>query len=149
MNFEYKLISNPNDQIIDTIAKLDKEIFPDPYPRAKLAAEIQTKNDFVLFIVYDEDKPVAYKAGYQLTTRLFYSWIGGVLPSYRGKGIARKLMDLQHEKVKELGYQVVRTHTENQFRGMLIFNLKYGFDITGVYKSLHRDVQSIMLEKSL
>jgi addiction module HigA family antidote len=92
---------------------------------------------------------VGYKIGYEMTSRLYYSWIGGVLSSMRGRGIARKLMEIQHDEIKKRGYSCIRTHTRNKYREMLVLNIKSGFDIIGVYKSDHDEKQTIMLEKVL
>lgn len=35
-----------------------------------------------LISAYIEDQPVAFKLGYELNEREFYSWLGGVIPEY-------------------------------------------------------------------
>ncbi|WP_342772619.1 hypothetical protein [Oceanobacillus piezotolerans] len=65
---------------------------------------------------------------------------------YREKGVASKLMEKQHQYLKKEGYKIVQTKTMNKWRGMLILNIKHGFDIIGTYtdeKGLHK----IILEK--
>jgi ribosomal protein S18 acetylase RimI-like enzyme len=74
---------------------------------------------------------------------------GGVQPAYRRQGIAQQMMDLQHSKVKSMGFRCIRTYTENKHKEMLILNIKFGFEVIGVFKSDHDDKQKIMLEKSL
>lgn len=84
-----------------------------------------------------------------MTSDLFYSWVGEVVPQHRNKGLALELMKKQHELVTQMGYKVIRTHTENRFRTMLIFNLKHGFDIVGISQSETDGRQIIILEKHL
>lgn len=49
-----------------------------------------------------------FKVGCQSDTPgLFYSWMGGVLASYRRMGIATKLADTQESWAKNNGYQKV------------------------------------------
>ena len=95
------------------------------------------------------DELVAYKVGFEKTSRLYYSWIGGVIPKYRRRGIAEKLMKQQHELALKLNYKFVQTHTKNKFRPMLLLNIKNGFNIVGVYTSTHNNDQKIILEKTL
>lgn len=90
-----------------------------------------------------------FDISFEISSRIFYSWIGGVLPEYRGKGIAKALIKKQHALIPALGHKCVRTFTENKYREMLILNIKSGFDVIGVYKSDHDEKQTIMLEKML
>ncbi|WP_325166705.1 GNAT family N-acetyltransferase [Viridibacillus soli] len=67
---------------------------------------------------------------------------------YRKHGIASKLMEQQHQYVKEYGYKVIQTKTMNRWRSMLILNIKNGFDVIDAYineEGLHK----IILEKTL
>ncbi|KAA3631752.1 MAG: GNAT family N-acetyltransferase, partial [Bacteroidetes bacterium] len=50
----------------------------------------------LILIAWDGKKPVAFKVGYEKEDH-FYSWMGGVLPEYRKKGLAKKLADVQEE----------------------------------------------------
>lgn len=135
--------------VLDIVYELEKEVFPSPYSKEKLMREASVKNNFTIFVAFIEDKAVGYKAGYEMTARLYYSWIGGVSPNFRNQGIAQELMDKQHREVQKFGYSSIRTHTKNTFRQMLILNIKNGFDIIGVFKSERDDLQTIMLEKDL
>lgn len=40
-------------------------------------------------------------------------------------------------------------YTENQYRSMLLLNIKEGFDVIGVNKTDHDEKQTVMLEKHL
>jgi hypothetical protein len=51
-------------------------------------------------------------------------------------------------QTKEHGYEVVRTHTKNKWRSMLILNLRHGFDVIGTYTD-NRGEPKIILEKRL
>jgi GNAT superfamily N-acetyltransferase len=91
---------------------------------------------------------VGYKIGYKLNDETFYSWLGGVNPAYRGKGIASALMEEQHTYVREKGYKVVQTKTMNKWRNMLILNIKNGFDVVDTYMDERKEIK-IVLEKRL
>jgi GNAT superfamily N-acetyltransferase len=91
---------------------------------------------------------VGFKIGYRRSNEEFYSWLGCVAPDARGAGIATELMRRQHERARELGYQWVVTETKNRWRGMLILNLRHGFDVVGTYVN-RRGETVIMLAKTL
>ncbi len=149
MNIEIQQYNEFDDLLIDEIYHLECEIFDSPYSKEKLKREGSKKTQLLILIAYLDGKAVGYKVGHEQSSQIFYSWIGGVLPEYRNNKIARKLMDKQHQQAFKLGYQRIRTFTENRYKAMLILNLKCGFDVIGVYKSDHDEKQTIMLEKIL
>ncbi|HEX4923335.1 MAG TPA: GNAT family N-acetyltransferase, partial [Bdellovibrionales bacterium] len=78
----------------------------------------------------------------------FYSWLGGVLPEYRGLGVASALMRAQHEWCAQNGYARILTKTQNRWREMLLLNIRHGFDVIGTYQSSRHGLK-ILLEKKL
>lgn len=103
---------------------------------------------FHLAIGYIEDQAIGFKLGYERDKWEFYSWLGAVLPEYRGLGVASDLMRTQHEWCRKQGYRKVLTKTQNRFRDMLFLNLKNGFDVIGTHVSDQGGVK-IVLEKKL
>jgi GNAT superfamily N-acetyltransferase len=103
---------------------------------------------FYAWVAYSGDCPVGFKTGYELKPCKYYSWLGGVHPDYRNKGIAGKLMELQHEWCVMNGYRTIQTKTKNKWKSMLILNLKHGFDIIGTYTD-SKGEPKIILEKNL
>lgn len=99
--------------------------------------------DFHLLIGSIEGEPVAYKLGYPLSSENFYSWMGAVLPQYHGLGFAAQLMQQQHQWCSDRKFLKITTKTKNGFDGMLILNLKFGFEVSGVEKN------KILLQKVL
>lgn len=90
---------------------------------------------------------VGCKLGYERKPGHFYSWLGGVHPSQRGRGIAAELMRQQHKWCRQQGYHTIRTQTYNQWRDMLILNLRHGFDIIGTVQA--KRGLTIVLEKNV
>ncbi|WP_432357782.1 GNAT family N-acetyltransferase [Sporosarcina sp. UB5] len=135
----------PDEKITDGILHLHDQIFENANELVEKASLRQN----VLFVVAVEDNlVVGYKIGYSISADRYYSWYGGVHEEYRGRGIASKLMELQHRIVKEAGYETIETKTRNKWRNMLILNIKHGFDITETFaddEGIHR----IVLEKKL
>lgn len=114
----------------------------------RLAHRITTNYNIMTFAAFDGERLVAFKIGYEERDHTFYSWLGCVQPEYRRQGIAGELMRRQHEWCREQGYRFVRTDTRNQFRNMLILNIRHGFDICG---TIHdgRGGMKIQLQKKL
>ncbi|AVR01076.1 GNAT family N-acetyltransferase [Oceanobacillus iheyensis] len=106
------------------------------------------KPPLVIVTAMDGERVIGYKIGYALDNSTFYSWLGGVNPRYRNHGIASALMEKQHHYLKERGYKVVQTKTMNRWRGMLVLNIKNGFDVLATYTD-EKGFHKIILEKRL
>ncbi len=94
-----------------------------------------------------EGQVVGCKLGYERKPGHFYSWLGAVRADRRGQGIAGELMRQQHDWCRQHGYHTIRTQTYNQWRQMLILNLRFGFDIVGTVQGKHG--LTIVMEKNL
>nr|WP_233786247.1 GNAT family N-acetyltransferase [Planococcus halotolerans] len=113
-----------------------------------LAGRMAEKPKLHIDLALDGDRVIGYKVGYALNREQFYSWLGGVDESYRHQGIARRLMERQHEYARQESYNAVRTHTKNKWRSMLLLNIQSGFDIIGIYMD-DTGEPKIILEKKL
>lgn len=138
-------ISMTGDDMLEGIDQLHGSIFGDS---EGLAVKMKTKPDLLVLTAMDGEKVIGYKMGYRLNEDTFYSWLGGVDPQYRRNGIASKLMEKQHEHLTEMGYKMVRAKTMNKWRGMLILNLKHGFDVIETCTD-EKGIHKIVLEKRL
>ncbi len=147
MDIKYLVINSiPDDDLMDNIKSLYSAIFKSNIE--EFNNKIKDKPKILFNIALDGNKLIGFKIGYELNGDKFYSWLGGVDPSYRKQGIASKLMEQQHQYLREYGYKVIQTKSMNKWRGMLLLNIKYGFDVTETYtdeKGLHK----IILEKKL
>lgn len=135
-----------SDQDIEVLAELTKKTFGEWDPKWFFSTFNQVKNIY-LQIARIEGQPVAFKLGYSRTQTEFYSWLGAVLPEYRGLGIASDLMKAQHAWCKSQGYQVVETKTQNRFREMLLLNISAGFEIIGTHDSNEAGLKIILRKK--
>jgi predicted GNAT superfamily acetyltransferase len=134
------------------VVELEKAIFPEPLSRETLERETAGRKGLLVLIAYEAGhggRAIGYKIGYEQSSKRLYSWIGGVHPDCRGRGVAKALMQRQLDRAREAGYRFVTTHTANRFRDMLVLNIKSGFDIVGLKKNSDLDEQSIILEKRL
>jgi GNAT superfamily N-acetyltransferase len=107
----------------------------------------QARQPVQAWLTHSEGQLVGCKLGYERKPGQYYSWLGGVHPSFRGQGIARELMQQQHAWCVQQGYHRIRTQTYNHWRAMLLLNLRVGFDIVGTVQGPRGLV--IVLEKEL
>lgn len=146
--FTFKIVEGaPSKDLLDNILVVYKSIFDD-YKLDFFKNRIHQKEDLLTILCYLQNQIVGFKIGYRYNNTTFYSWVGGVLPEQRNKGIAKHLAQLQEQKVKDKGYEKIRTKSLNRFKPMMILNLKNGFDIKTMYTN---DVgqTKIVFEKSL
>jgi hypothetical protein len=96
---------------------------------------------------YVDGRLAGFKLGFAKDRWTFHSWLGAVAKDLQVLGICQGLMQAQHAWCRSQGYRVIQTTTLNQFRQMLILNLKNGFEIHGTRTS-SRGLK-IILEKKL
>ena len=152
MNIEYKSFETVNEEQLQQLYELNTQIFSEftePWSKEKIAQTVQNMSGCHLIFAYQDNKVVGFKGGYRHSGRRFYSWLGGVLKEFRGHGIAKEMLILQHQYAKEFGYEVVETRTKNRFKNMLIANIKFGFQITGTTMSPGDTEPVLILEKNL
>ena len=126
-----------------TLAAINQEIFGFGEKPEHLAALFQSQNKLFLCFAKEENDVVGFKVGFQERPYYFDSWRGGVLASHRRRGIAQRLMQIQHEWCKEQGFRIVSTITGNTNTGMLITNLRGGFQIVGTYFDRKKHVKVV------
>ena len=133
--------------VLEIISGLDSLIFDEPYTLEKMIVRTNEKNNCLILVAFSGNEAIGFKAGFEENDK-FHSWIGGVIPSYRGNGVSKELMLRQHSWAKENGFKTLRTHTEAQYERMLKVNLKAGFKI--IDRQLRPNgTGKIILEKDL
>ena len=105
--------------------------------------------DSALILIYeDAGNPVAFKIGYPLDQETFYSWLGGVLPGYRHRGIARKLLEYQETHVIERGFRQLSVKSMNRYPSMIRLLVKNRYKIEKV-ENFDSDAERIHFLKTL
>ena len=146
MSIEYVAYNGvPNEEMLAGMLKLHSNIFGDTYD---LVERMKEKPALYINLALDNQQVIGYKMGYALNSGQYYSWLGGIDHEYRKQGIAFKLMEQQHKYLKGNGYTVVRTHTKNKWRAMLLLNIQSGFDVIGTFTDKTGEPK-IILEKEL
>ena len=139
----------PSDEILSSVGSVYDRIFgPDERSGLRDPETWQQMQRPHLAVAEVEGTAVGFKLGYQRRPGRFYSWLGGVVPEFRGRNIATELLCRQHRWARRAGFDSVRTKTTNQWRGMLILNLEQGFDVIGTHRD-GRGETKVMLEKDL
>ena len=91
--------------------------------------------DLTCFEARMDERLVGFKLGYAVTSLRYYSWLGGVQPSFRRLGIARELMTRQHEWIGSRGYQQIETEAVQDNQGMTQLNGSAGFVAVGTKRT--------------
>jgi GNAT superfamily N-acetyltransferase len=137
----------PSEKLFQELAHLYHYLFEDADLKFfKQRSDEQLKALHVL--AYNDKVLIGFKIGYPYNAHTFYSWVGGVHPKFRKQGIAKQLAKLQENYAKNKGFTKLRTKSMNQFKPMIIFNLKNGFDIVNIYTNTKGQTK-IVFEKQL
>lgn len=117
---------------IEEVLKVNVQIpeFDGSITASKLSTKLIDKVHLILVASHDE-KTIAYKIGYEVSDTEFYSWLGGVIPKYRKKGVATKLREKQESWALNHGYSTISVKSMNRYRAMLQMLISYGYHISG------------------
>ena len=123
--------------------------FDDPYEIPEYSKRLNSTTHHIL-TAYDNHNPIAFKIGYQrYSDGSFYSWMGGVLPNYRRKGIANNLADHQETWAKKNGYISIKMQTREKHKAMLALAINRGFQITNRIEKTSSSNTLIWMNKPL
>ena len=117
-----------------------------PHPKEVYENRMNDKK-YLILIAYVEDKKVGYDKFED--GKNFYTWMGGVLPHFRQKGIADALAEKQETWVAQNGFKNVILKTRNKHQGMLIFAIKNNFKIIEIEPKENIEEHRILLRKKL
>ena len=82
---------------------------------------------FLALVAYQQHHIIGFKLGFALSPQCFYSWLGGVVPSYRSQGVARALLQYQERWAKAHGYQEIQVKSMLCFSAMRAMLAKYQY----------------------
>ena len=116
--------------------------------REKITERVRDKQHLVL-VARLEGLLIGYKVGYQYSADTFYSWLGAVLPEYRGRGVATKLREFQESWAKNNGYRELEVKSMNQFPAMLNLLISSGYHIYGYQEGCIKGAGKILFSKKL
>ncbi|HEY6729009.1 MAG TPA: GNAT family N-acetyltransferase [Polyangiaceae bacterium] len=126
--------SSFSSEFVDRVAACAETVFASASSdRGEMLWRLEHMPDAVVHYAEEDDRLIGFKIAYATRSRRLYSWLGGVLPDYRRRGVGKALMDFQHAWAKERGYLNVETGTIRNNVPMMMLNLSCGFEIIGTY----------------
>jgi GNAT superfamily N-acetyltransferase len=117
-----------------------------PVDPAKIVA--RTANDEMLVVAEVDGRFAGFKLGYAFNKSTFYSWLGGVAPAFRGRGIARELLRFQERLVLAPGYLRIRVKSMERFPAMLGLLESEGYVLIAKEREADED-EKLVFEKIL
>ena len=94
---------------------------------------LENMPDVTVFVMFNDDNLIGYKAGYASAYDRYYSWLGSVHPDFQRQGIARRLMQAQHDWLTTSRFTLLETQVAKVNNAMLELNLSGGFQISGEF----------------
>lgn len=98
----------------------------------------------LLLIARVEGEIAGFKLGYQTEEQVFYSWLGGIAPDFRGLGLAKSLLEYQERWAVEQGYQRIEVKTRNCFPAMLNMLISSKYQITALLSDAQHHSQNML-----
>jgi GNAT superfamily N-acetyltransferase len=129
-DIRYERFEGPIEAAADDLLALCKAVFDD-FENAYLLDRLPHLSHPDLWIARREGALLGFKLAYRRGADLLYSWLGGVVPEARGKGVATELLRRQHAYARLASYGFIETRTRATNNPMILLNLKHGFHITG------------------
>ncbi|WP_339793026.1 GNAT family N-acetyltransferase [uncultured Imperialibacter sp.] len=106
--------------------------------------------EHLMLVAEAEGKVVGFKVGYnRCKDGSFYSWMGGLLPAYRGQGIYQELTSAMEQWAAEKGYTHMLLKTRNKLKPMIRFCLSQGYYVSGFSEHLDAMESRIYFRKEL
>ena len=135
---------------IDDVVEVDAQIpeFDGRNTKEKLEQRLSDIPHLILIATHN-GQPVAYKMGYELSNLEFYSWLGGVVPTARKKGIATQLRLAQESWAHEKGYKAISVKSMNRYPAMLQLLISSGYHISGYDEEGSTDESKIRFIKHI
>lgn len=122
--------SSPDPSLASAIAELCVAVFDRPVD--DLAWRLASMPCCSVATAWNDGRLVGFKIGHAHARHRYYSWLGGVHPEHRRRGIAARLSELQHAWAAAQGFTAVETATDQANAAMAQANLRAGFAVCGM-----------------
>lgn len=147
MPFEFELVeSDVPDSLVLELSALEQRVFGNS-DIDSLRWRVENMPDVTVFLARHGQRLAGFKAGYAVTDKRYYSWLGGVDPDHQRRGLASALMQRQHDWLSQYGYRFVETHVRQDNAGMIHVNFNHGFNVVGVL--LKSDRPNLIMRRAL
>lgn len=132
---------------IPLVTELYCQIYRPPRDAEFFRRRFRGRYNPLLLVAVLESRPVGFFLGFELKPTVFFSWLYGVLPDFRRKGIASQLMDAVHDWVQQQGYASIRFECQNGHRPMLHLAIAREYDVVGIRWDPDRGANLVIFEK--
>lgn len=122
--------SDDPDLLFELFVRLFRDV-PDeaePPDRAYFQREVVERAGAILVLAYDGDTPVGLAMLLPLQADEYLNALTGVIPEYRGRGLARALKVVSGEAVREAGRRYLVTNNNARNAPMLAVNDALGYE---------------------
>ena len=148
VEWTYQEIENPSQKNLEELEPIMVEIFSQWDPDWIFGTMEKHRHGHIVLCQDSKREIIGFKLGYAQSQKTFYSWLGGVGSGFRGQGIAKELARRQLDWCRRVGFKKISTKSMNQFRPMIVLNLKNGFDIIGTEVTEDSKIK-IIFEKNI
>lgn len=124
----------PSAELLHAIEALSEQVFATR--SIDIAWRLGRMPEVSIFTAERAGALLGFKAGYALGAQAYKSWLGAVHPDWRGQGIARRLMEAQHDWLAAQGYRSIETSTRADNTAMARLNELAGFVVVGAREAL-------------
>lgn len=133
---------------LDVLKKLNLEIFNE-----ERIINTFERDDLLMLLATVDERPAGFKIGYRENRFVFYSAKGGVLPEFRRRGLATKMLYYMMDEARARGYLRFAYDTfPNKDQGMTILGLNEDFrvvkaDFNKTYKDWRLRLEKRLVDK--
>ncbi|MCF7798176.1 MAG: GNAT family N-acetyltransferase [Lentisphaeria bacterium] len=142
-----EILIQPEPVTLERVTELDVLIFGDTIVTADKMEQIQAVPNLLL-VASHEKRPVGFKLAYAGSRPShFHSWLGGVVPQYRRRGIAFRMLQMQEEWARSAGFTTIGFNTFHRFPEMQALGRKAGYAL--VKSTVEKGEAKLWFEKRL
>ncbi|WP_350343361.1 ribosomal protein S18-alanine N-acetyltransferase [Proteinivorax tanatarense] len=131
-------ITPMEDRHISAVVDIEKAVFPNPWSRDAFEKEINENHLANYFVVLHNQKPIGFIGGWFILDECHITNVA-VLPSYRRKGLAKKMIAALLELCRAKGVSSVTLEVRASNKGAQKLYKGAGFEVMGVRKAYYTD----------
>jgi len=126
-------------ECISEIFEIGQESFEQFYSMEKFLKRLENK-EYWIYVAKDK-KIAGFKIFYENDDMQIYDWLDAVMPEYRRKGIASRLMKMEIDFARQNNYSKIKLKTHEGHSEMIALCNKFGFVEVG--REPHHWIDSI------
>jgi ribosomal-protein-alanine N-acetyltransferase len=126
---------------LNQVLKISQASFPKPWPRGEFEKYFKDS-----FVAEENEKVIGFIVG-KISGDIGYIKLIAIDPTYRGKGIGRKIIERLLNHLKENGTRRVFAHARTKNEVGVSFLKNFGFEIVKTIKNYYPDGDDAYLMK--